>query len=281
MTSINFPHIRLALARGLLHSTHQNYRLLFIRTFFNFDYFISSIIFLSIISSSSVHRRQFIVVMKAMRLSLTNTKYISLSALINAINEHVEAEEYAIVRIRIKTFKKRVVKKCVFKCDRENEAKNNHATDKRFDFFRLIDCSFSAIALLIENEWQLTIRNDTHNHEIILRDAHLVLRKMTMTHEMKQNIAHQFKTQITSTTILINLRLNDNNNSKNFIFKSKNIYNVKTFIKRRALSSLTSIQAFIKFLNEAEYHLQYEKNETDQITRLFFFENFFSAYFEN
>ena len=26
----------------------------------------------------------------------------------------------------------------------------------------------------------------------------------------------------------------------------------------------------MKFLNEAEYHLQYEKNEADQITRLFF-----------
>ena len=192
-------------------------------------------------SSSSVHRRQFIVVMKIMRSSLTNTRYINLSALINAVNEHVEAEEYAIVRIRIKTFKKRVVKKCVFKCDRENEAKNNHATDKRFDFFRLIDCSFSAIALLIENEWQLTIRNDTHNHEIILRDAHLVLRKMTMTHEMKQNIAHQFRTQVTSTTILISLRLNDNNNSEDSIFKSKNIYNVRAFIKKRALNSLTSI----------------------------------------
>ena len=123
--------------------------------------------------------------------------------------------------------------------------------------------------------------NNTHNHEITLRDAHLVFRKMTMTHEIKQNIAHQSKTQITSTTILISLRLNDNNNSKDSIFKSKNIYNERASIKRRALSSLTSIQTFMKFLNEAEYHLQYEKNETDQITRLFFFENFFSAYFEN
>ena len=90
--------------------------------------------------------------MKAMRSSSTNTKYISLFAFIDAVNEHVEAEEYAIVRIRIKTFKKRVVRKCVFKCDKQNEAKNNHATNKRFDFSRLIDCLFSAIALLIENK---------------------------------------------------------------------------------------------------------------------------------
>ena len=96
-----------------------------------------------------------------------------------------------------------------------------------------------------------------------------------MTHEVKQNIAHQSRTQITSTTILISLRLNDNNDSKDSIFKSKNIYNERASIKRRVLSSLTLIQALMKFLNEAEYHLQYEKNETDQITRLFFANNSF------
>ena len=96
-----------------------------------------------------------------------------------------------------------------------------------------------------------------------------------MTYEMKQNITHQFKTQITSTTILISLRLNDNNDSEDFISKNRSIYNVKAILKRKTLSSLTSNQAFMKFLNKAEYHLQYEKNEINQITRLFFFKNSF------
>ena len=89
--------------------------------------------------------------MKAMKSLFTNTKYISFSVFIDAVNEHVEAEKYAIVRVRIKTFKK-IVRKCVFKCDKKDEAKNNYATNKRFNFFRLINCSFSAIVLLIENE---------------------------------------------------------------------------------------------------------------------------------
>ena len=95
-----------------------------------------------------------------------------------------------------------------------------------------------------------------------------------MTDEIKQNIEQQFKIQITFATIFISFRLSDND-SENFLFKSKNIYNARTAIRKRALSLLTSIQALLKFLDQTKYYLQYEKNEADQITRLFFFKNFF------
>ena len=75
-----------------------------------------------------------------MKSSSIDRRYTILSELIDAINEHIEAKEYTIVKMRTKTFKKEVVKKCVFKCDKEVDSKDNHATNKRFDFFRLIDC---------------------------------------------------------------------------------------------------------------------------------------------
>ena len=87
-----------------------------------------------------------------MKSSFIDKRYTTLFELIDAINEHVEAEKYAIVKVRTKTFKKEVVKKCVFKCDREKNSKDNHATNKRFDFSRLIDCQFAATALLIDDE---------------------------------------------------------------------------------------------------------------------------------
>ena len=90
--------------------------------------------------------------METMRSSSTDRRYTTLSELIDAINEHVGAEEYAVVKVRTKTSKKEVVRKCVLKCDRESEPKDNHATEKRFDSSRLIDCQFAAIALLIEDE---------------------------------------------------------------------------------------------------------------------------------
>ena len=79
-----------------------------------------------------------------------------------------------------------------------------------------------------------------------------------MTNEVKQNIEQQFKTQVTSATIFINFRLSDNN-LKIFFFKSKNIYNAKTIIRKRALNLLTSILAFMKFLNQAKYYLHIKK----------------------
>ena len=87
-----------------------------------------------------------------MKSSFINRRYSILFKFIDAINEHVETEKYAIVKIRTKTFKKEVVKKCVFKCDKKDNSKNNHATNKRFDFSRLINCQFATTALLIENE---------------------------------------------------------------------------------------------------------------------------------
>ena len=87
-----------------------------------------------------------------MRSSSIDRRYTILSELIDAINEHVEAKEYAIVKMRTKTFKKEIIRKCVFKCDRENDSKNNYAINKRFDSFRLIDCQFAATALLIDDE---------------------------------------------------------------------------------------------------------------------------------
>ena len=116
----------------------------------------------------------------------------------------------------------------------------------------------------------MTIRDDTHNHEVTLRGAHPVHRKKAMTHEVKQNIAQQSRTQATPATILTSLRLNGDD-PEDPLFKSKDIYNARAAIRRRALGPLTPIQALMKFLNQAEYHLQYEKDEADQITRLFFF----------
>ena len=98
------------------------------------------------------HRRQLTAVMETMRPPPTDRRYTTLSELIDAVNEHAGAEGYAVVKVRTKTSKKEVVRKCVLKCDREDDSKDNHATDKRFDSSRLIDCQFAATALLIDDE---------------------------------------------------------------------------------------------------------------------------------
>ena len=54
-----------------------------------------------------------------------------------------------MIKTRIKESKKEILRKCVFKCDRNEKANNNDETDKRFyTSSKLIDCSFNAVALL-------------------------------------------------------------------------------------------------------------------------------------
>ncbi len=69
---------------------------------------------------------------------------------------------------------------------------------------------------------------------------------MTLIDEMKDQISRQSKIQIALVKILFILRLNAN--EKNLIYKTRDIYNVKTKIQRDALDNLSSVQTLMKQL---------------------------------
>jgi hypothetical protein len=56
----------------------------------------------------------------------------------------------------------------------------------------------------------------------------------------------------------------------NFLLNARDIYNVKAVMRREILESLTSIQAFIRELNQQDWIYQMQKNEKNQITHFFF-----------
>jgi hypothetical protein len=58
-------------------------------------------------------------------------------------------------------------------------------------------------------------------------------------------INNQSKTQVTSTQVLIFMRLEN----EDYILRSRDIYNVKQVIRRKILESLTSTQFLLKNLN--------------------------------
>jgi hypothetical protein len=53
------------------------------------------------------------------------------------------------------------------------------------------------------------MKNSNHNHSFSLADAHSMLRKMTMTSEIKSEISRQLIVQIASSQILSSLRVED------------------------------------------------------------------------
>jgi hypothetical protein len=75
--------------------------------------------------------------------------YLSLEDLIATINIHVEFEDYAVVKQRIKKNLKidRVIK-TYLRCDRENKSKTKfHEQKQKHSSTRLVKCSFSCFAL--------------------------------------------------------------------------------------------------------------------------------------
>jgi hypothetical protein len=69
---------------------------------------------------------------------------------------------------------------------------------------------------------------------------------MTLIDEVKDQISRQSKVQIAPVKILSTLRLNAD--EKNLIYKTQDIYNVKTKIQRNALDSLSPVQTLMKQL---------------------------------
>jgi ABC-type transport system involved in cytochrome bd biosynthesis fused ATPase/permease subunit len=92
--------------------------------------------------------------------------------------------------------------------------------------------------------------DSAHNHQSIFAESHAVLRKIAMTKEIKKNVSQQLIIQIASFKILFTLRVDSN--VVNSLIKSRDIYNIKTQIRRDVLKSLISMQALMQKLDKED-----------------------------
>jgi hypothetical protein len=94
---------------------------------------------------------------------------------------------------------------------------------------------------------------------------------MALTKKVKQDISRQLTVQTASSRILFTLRIDVD--AINFMFTSRDIYNLKAKLKREVLGPLTLIQALIQAFDEGEWVFELQKNDINQITHLFFAKN--------
>ena len=94
------------------------------------------------------------------------------------------------------------------------------------------------------------------------------MRKLAYTDEIKSEIARQVKVQTAPAKILSTLRLNGD--EENPIFKTRDLYNLKTEMKRTALGPLTPVQALMKQLDGQDWEYNYQQNDRERLTHLFF-----------
>ena len=198
--------------------------------------------------------------------------YTSLEALITALNTHAAAQGYAVVKQRTKKNPKSAsIFKAYFRCDRGGKPENKaHAQKRKHSGTRLIDCPFTCFALDKMNVgWVIVIRNPSHNHTPTIEGAHPAICKMALTADVIANIDNQSKAHATPSQILTSMRLQEDNCA----LKTKDIYNVKQAIRRKALGYLSPIQSLLNALEKENWFYKYETTPiSKEITHLFFVE---------
>ncbi len=195
--------------------------------------------------------------------------FSSLKNLIAFINRHVDLENYTVVIARFKCSKKNIKNKTVLRCDREDKSLDFLSRKRRHSNTRLIQCSFSIVTKLNDlSEWIFVVRDSNHTHDSTLAASHSTLRKMTFIDEVKDQISRQSKVQIALVKILFTLRLNAN--EENLIYKTRDIYNVKTKIQRDTLDNLFSVQTLMKQLKRNDWKFNYQQDDKEKLTHFFF-----------
>ena len=202
----------------------------------------------------------------------------SLEDLIIKVNEHAAPQGYAVVFGRTKKFKLGERRKAWLVCDRGRKSHESSGQKRRHIGSRRIECLFFCTARR-ENDsgiWYLEVVDPTHNHEATLSGAHSVHRKIAMTSRLQSDISNVLKVQIRSSQIFFSIRVFSNpdaegEDEKFFnIFKARDIYNLKTTMRRETLRPLTPVQTLLHQLREKKWACKIQKNEEDKITHLFF-----------
>ncbi len=196
--------------------------------------------------------------------------YNDAKLLIEGLNKHAGPESYAVVIARFKKSKKGVDRIVYIRCDREGKARLTGFGRRIHSGTRLMECPFSAVGKRNEDgDWYLeAIRNGSHNHTPTLASAHPALRRLAMTEEVRESISSLTKSGVRPTQVLTHLRLGAN--QENPFFTRHDVYNVKDQQRRQALGVLSPVQALLQNLERESWFWQYEKDELDRITKLFF-----------
>jgi hypothetical protein len=123
--------------------------------------------------------------------SFEDRTFDDLKDLLLYLNQHVNSEDYVIVLKRTKKFKLQVTCKTLIICDRNKKFHERAEEHRRHDSCKHIKCSFFIIAKLDDENvysWIFEIRNEEHNHVSSMFVAHFILKQMTMTREIKDEI---------------------------------------------------------------------------------------------
>ncbi|KAA6409642.1 MAG: hypothetical protein FRX48_06254 [Lasallia pustulata] len=120
----------------------------------------------------------------SLRPPSTNDTYLTLSAILKAVNQHGKDQGYALVKRRTKQ-KKGAIHAAYLRCDKGGKRRERlplrDSKRRRKTSTRMTDCPFEAVARLQEGVWILDVKKPAHNHWAISAIGHLIHRKEAVT----------------------------------------------------------------------------------------------------
>jgi hypothetical protein len=112
------------------------------------------------------------------------------------------------------------------------------------------------------------MKNEDHNHPLTLKGSHFAHRKLAMTSDIKKQISIQTLTKTTPQQIIINLRVDAD--EEDSMIKIKDVYNQRQRLRRDDLGNLTATQALLQaLLNRKNWFVRFAPSE-ESLEMLFF-----------
>jgi hypothetical protein len=192
--------------------------------------------------------------------------YASSEALMEAVQAFATSQGYVVTR-------KRTVegKKLWIKCDRggnyDGRYKIDDSTRQRTTSSRLTDCPFELYARVLasDKQWHLKVKCSEHNHERSdSLSGHPTARRLN--DAQKASVKQMFSSGISPRDTLTTLRQAD----ANLTAVARTIYNARAAARRESLNGRTTIEALMHEFREKGYRYEYQSDEENRISHLFF-----------
>ncbi|CAG8741587.1 23275_t:CDS:2, partial [Cetraspora pellucida] len=196
-------------------------------------------------------------------------QFTNHNELLEYIHAFSETQEYAVTTKRSRSDINGEIKNITLGCDRSGVYRNRlNLTDgsrHRKTASRLLNCPFELFGTKHNNVWHLEIRNFEHNHEAFTDMlGHPVARRLNV--EQKELVWRMAAAGSCPCQILSTICQSDSSSKA----ISRTVYNALYSIRQERLDGHTPVQALLDELQESDFEFEYQCDDQNHITHLFF-----------
>jgi hypothetical protein len=191
--------------------------------------------------------------------------------LFSHLQDHAGAHDYAVAVGRSKRERKGIIRTRYIQCVKSGKPRNRVTDRKRPLISQKTECPFRCRAHRIDGangdtgiQWELTVVDPTHNHDLSDPIAHYQHHKFST--DVRQQVASMTKAGVAPKQISATI-LHDNLGST---WTMQDIYNLRRELRAELLEGQSPIEAMLYELEVGKWEFNYQLDDNGHITQLFF-----------